>query len=233
MRTAGEDACAINQKRKTVSKMFDMALRIQNWATKYVDERTKAASKAHSDSLASAGFRLRQLTQQGMRAQAPGDVTWPAPHPWTQYGLLRKSTRAFARAQARGKSRRAVTRVSLTGDKKPLSRLASAVRYQKKIAAGPDGTVSQTTVRVGFLTSAAAERAAYHAEAHTVPVTLKMRRKIFAAGLVILAGTIKIPKREHVAAVYRKNHARIAGFCQQRINRAWAGQDPKGIAPPF
>lgn len=211
--------------------MFDTALRIQNWATKYVQDRTRSASKAHSDALAASGFRLRQLTQTGMRQQAPGDVFWPVVHPWSQRGGLVKAKRAFARRQVKagvwGKAGK------LSVNKTPLSRLTGAVRYEKQIQAGPDGSIAQTTVRMGFLNPTAARLAAYHADAHTVTVTPKMRRLIFAAGYGIGKSTITIPARPHVGPVYRKNHARIAGFVQQRINVAWAGGDPKGMQPPF
>jgi hypothetical protein len=211
--------------------MFNMALHIENWATKHVQDRTRQASKAHSDALVSSGFRLRQLTQVGMRQQAPGDVTWPAVHPWAQRGGLAKAKRAFARRQVKSGAWGKSGRISV--NKTPLSRLAGAVRYEKQVQSGPDGSISKTTVRMGFLKSSVARLAAYHADAHTVEVTPKMRRFIFAAGFGIRKSTIAIPARPHVGAVYRKNHSRISEFVQKRINVAWAGGDPKGTPPTF
>lgn len=211
--------------------MADWELRIQDWATKHVKERARLASKAHSDALASSGFRLRQLTQAGMRRQAPGDVTWPAVHPWSQRGGLGKAKRAYARRQVKSGAWGKMGRISV--NKTPLSRLAGAVRYEKQVQSGPDGSVVKTTVRMGFLNPRLAARAAYHAETHTIKVTPKMRRFLFAAGFGISKSTITIPARPHVEAVHRKNHARIAGFVQQRINTAWAGGDPRGTPPPF
>lgn len=211
--------------------MFDMALRIQDWATKHVKDRTSLASKAHSDALAASGFRLRQLTQTGMRQQAPGDVTWPAVHPWGQRHGLAKAKRAYARRQAKSGAWGKSGRISV--NKTPLSRLVGAVRYEKQVQSGPDGSIAQTTVRMGFLNPAVARLAAYHADAHTVTVTPKMRRLIFAAGFGISKSTITIPARPHVGPVYRRNQARIAGFVQQRINTAWAGGDPRDTPPPF
>jgi len=216
--------------------MFDMALRIHNWATKHVEERTRLASKAHSDALASTGFRLRQLTQTGMRQQAPGDVSWPPASPWVQFGssLLGRARQAQRRAERRKRGPRVPARpIYGAKGRTPLKKLAGAVRYTKEIQAGPSGSIAQTTVRMGFLNPTVARLAAYHADAHTITVTPKMRRLIFAVGLGIGKSTITIPARPHVGPVYRRNHARIAGFVQQRINAAWAGGDPKGIQAPF
>jgi hypothetical protein len=216
--------------------MFDMALRIQNWATKHVEERTRAASKAHSDALGSSGFRLRQLTQTGMRQQAPGDVAWPPASPWVQFGasLLGRARMTQRRAEKRKRGpKNPAPPLSGTKGRTPLKKLSGAVRYEKQVQAGPGGSIAQTTVRMGFLNTKVATLAAYHAEAHTVAVTPKMRRLLFAVGLGISKSTITIPARPHVGPVYRKNHARIAGFCQKRTNAAWAGQDPRSIAPPF
>jgi hypothetical protein len=210
--------------------MLNVGLKIQNWATKLVQERTKAGAKAHSDALISAGYRLRQLTQIGMRQQAPGEVAWPTASPWVQYGssLLARARMTQRRAERRKRGPRTPAQpLQGTKSRTPLKRLASAVRYQKQIAG------DQTIVRIGFLSPAIAKIAAYHAEAHTVPVTAKMRRLIFAVGLGISKASIHIPARPHVSAVYRRNHARIAGFAQQRINAAWAGRDPKSIQAPF
>jgi hypothetical protein len=209
--------------------MFDMAVRVQDWATKTIQDRTQAASKAHSDALASSGFRLRQLTQSGMRAQAPGDVKWPEVHPWGQRiaTAKRKRARKMVKSGMWGKAGR------IAANKKPLSRMVGAVKYEKHLKSGTGGSISQTNVRMGFLTERIARLAAYHAEAHTVPVTPKMRRFLFAAGHGIRKTSITIPARPHVEAVYRQNHARIAGFAQARINAAWAGQDPRAIQAPF
>jgi hypothetical protein len=104
------------------------------------------------------------------------------------------------------------------------------VRYEKSGTGAPGET---TRVRIGFLTSNVARIAARQAEGFSFPVTAKMRRMIFAAGFMIFKSQINVPKREIVAPVFRKNHARIARFVQERVNAAWAGKDPKSIAPPF
>jgi hypothetical protein len=216
--------------------MLDMGLRIKDWATKQVQDRTRLASKAHSDALAASGFRLRQLTQTGMRQQAPGDVSWPAPSPWVQYGSsLAGRARMARRRLARRKRAPKQPPPLLYGSKgrTPLKKLAGGVRYEKQTQPGPGGSIAKTTVRMGFLNAKLASLAAYHAEDHTVPVTPKMRRLLFAVGLGISKSTIHIPARPHVEPVYRKNHARIPGFVQQRINTAWAGGDPKGVTAPF
>jgi hypothetical protein len=211
-------------------------LRIQDLATKYVKDRSRSASKAHSDALAASGFRLRQLTQSGMRQQAPGGVAWPPASPWVQFGVsLAGRARMAQRRLARRKRAPKTPPPALYGTKgrTPLQKLAAGVRYQKQVQAGPDGSIAQTTVRTGFLTSRLAELAAYHAEAHTVPVTAKMRRLLFAVGLGISKSTIHIPARPHVEPVFRKNQARIEGFVKQRTDAAWRGQDARAIAPAF
>lgn len=204
--------------------------RITNWATDFAKKRTKAASQAHAGALASAGFRLRTLIKGGMRQQAPGDVFWPRASSWLQYGasLLARARMVQRRAEKRKRGPK-VSEQALSSIKNriPLSKLAAGVRYQKTQAA------DETRVRIGFLNARLAKLAAYHSEAHTVPVTAKMRRLIFAVGLGIGKSTIHIPARPAVGPVYRKNHARIAGFCQQRSWAAFRGQDPKGIATPF
>jgi len=210
--------------------MLDTILRITDGATKFAQERAKAAAAAHISALASSGYRLRQRVKEGMKQQAPGDVTWPAPSPWVQFG---PSLAGRARSQQRRLERRKrgprPTDQALFGTKgrTPLAKLAAASRYEKLTSGG------ETRVRVGFLNARLQQLAAYHAEAHTVPVTAKMRRLIFAVGLGIRKTTISIPKREHVGAVYRRFHGRVADFIQKRIWAAFGGQDPKGIQPPF
>ncbi|MHB8071555.1 MAG: hypothetical protein ACYDHF_06350 [Candidatus Cryosericum sp.] len=206
--------------------MLDVALRVVDRATKWAEGQIKAAAQAHGNALGSAGFRLKQLTSEGMRQQAPGDVIWPQPSPWVQFG---PSLAGRARTQQRRLSRRkrAPENPALlygTAGRTPLRKLAAGARYQKS---GSDGEVR---VLIGFLNPRLAAIAAYHAEAHTVPVTERMRRLIFAVGLGIGKKTITIPKREHVGAVYRRNQARVSGFCQQRINAALAGRNPKSIS---
>lgn len=112
----------------------------------------------------------------------------------------------------------------------PLKKLIPAVQYRAEGDASPG---SEFRVRIGFLGKRAKELAAKHAEGFTIPVTERMRRKFFAAGLMLFASSIKVPKREHVGAVHRRHHDRIAEFARRRINEALAGRDPKSIAPPF
>jgi len=114
-----------------------------------------------------------------------------------------------------------------TKGRTPLKKLAAGARYEKT------GSSAETRVRIGFLNPRLAQLAAYHAVAHDVPVTPKMRRLIFAVGLGIAKRTIHIPARPHVDPVYRKNQAHIAGFCEKRVKAAWAGKDPKAIEPTF
>jgi hypothetical protein len=101
------------------------------------------------------------------------------------------------------------------------------VRLQK--SAGGD----TTRVRVGFLTDKVARLAAYHAEDHTVPVTAKMRRLIFAVGLGIRKTSLFIPRRRHVEPVLEKNRALIPQFLRARVNAAAAGIDPRSVSARF
>lgn len=207
-----------------------MKFRVTDWATDFARKRTQAASRAHVGALASAGFRLRELIKGGMRQQAPGDVFWPTPSSWIQYGssLAARARMVQRRASKRKRGPKTPENpLSSTKGRIPLSRLAAGARYQKSDSG------DETRVRVGFLTAKLAQLAAYHSESHTVPVTSRMRRLIFAVGLGIGKSTLHIPARPAVGPVYRKNHARIAGFCQQRTAAAFRGQDPKGIQPPF
>jgi hypothetical protein len=204
--------------------MIEMALRIQNWATKYVEERTKAAASAHKSALASCGYNLRRLIQVGIRQRAPGDVVWPAAHPWTQFKTL---PFAAIRSWRKGRGRKPPRKLAINAPQgNAWPKLSRGVTYQT------DMQGDQIRVRVGFL-SPAKKFAATLAEGQTIPVTAKMRRRIFAAGLMIRSNSIHIPAHPHVEPVYRRNQARIAGFVQQRINAAWAGRDPKGMQPPF
>ncbi len=209
--------------------MTGLIFKVIDGATKLVQERARAAGGAHASALKSSGFRLRQLIKQGMKEQAPGGQTWPQASPWVQFGSsLAARARAIQRRVEKRKSSSAKP-PRLTGSKSrtPLSRLAGGVRYETS------GADSDIRVRIGFINPRLQQLAAYHAVPHAVPVTGKMRRLIFAVGLGISKRTITIPARPHVEPVYRRNHARIAGFCQQRTNAAWGGKDPKSIAPPF
>lgn len=203
-----------------------LGLKIIDGATKFAKERLDAAARAHSSALGAAGFRLRNLIKEWMRQQAPGDVVWPEPSPWVQYGpsLLRRA-RAAQRRAARRRRGAGPPPAPLygTAGRTPLAKLAAGARYVKETD-GPE-----TRVRIGFLTPRLAQLAAYHAEPHTVLVTEKMLRLIFAVGLGIRKATITIPRREHVAAVQRRFHGRVLDFAQRRIWAAVAGQDPKAI----
>jgi hypothetical protein len=207
-----------------------MEFRVHDWATDFAKKRTAAASRAHAGALASAGFRLRARLKTGMRQQAPGDIIWPRASPWIQYGssLLARARQVQYRAERRKRGPKMPEQPLGTGRERiPLGRLAAGARYQK-IQAG-----DTIRVLVGFLNARLAKLAAYHTEAHAVPVTAKMRRLIFAVGLGIRKGTIQIPARPAVGPVYRQNQARIAGFCRQRTEAAWRGEDPQKIQPPF
>lgn len=209
--------------------MLDLSLKVYDRATKWVENNTRAAAAAHIGALKSSGFRLRDLIKSGMQQQAPGGAKWPPGHFWTRTQQLRQSMRRHARAQKSGGRTRQATKALLTGAKQPLQRLARAARYTFQSGGQPGAGA----VRIGFLTAGAAQRAAYHAVEHTIPVTAKMRRMIFAAGFMIRKSSFKIPARPAVEPVYRQNRARLTGFVQQRTNAAWAGKDPKTIAPPF
>jgi hypothetical protein len=209
--------------------MTELIFKVIDSATKMVEERAKAAGQAHASALKSSGFRLRQLIKQGMKEQAPGGEAWPRASAWVQFGSsLAARARAIQRRTDKRK-RQPAKPPGLTGSKgrTPLSKLAGGARYE---TTGADNDIR---VRIGFLNPRLQQLAAYHAVPHTVPVTAKMRRLIFAVGLGISKSTINIPARPHVAPVYRKNQARIQGFCQQRINAAFAGRDPKSVAVPF
>jgi hypothetical protein len=206
--------------------MLEVAVRVQNWATKYVEERTKAASRAHSSSLGAAGYALKSQITAGMRQQAPGGLPWPRASSWVQFGASLAGRARMSRRRLERRKRAPKTPPPAlygTSGRTPLKKLASGARYIKSSSG------EETRVRIGFLTDRLAQLAAYHAVAHTVPVTAKMRRLIFAVGLGIRKSSLTIPARPHVEPVYRKNEARLQGFVKQRVNLAWGGQDPKSV----
>jgi hypothetical protein len=178
------------------------------------------ASKAQSSAMKSEGYRLKKEITTGMKAQHPGGETWPKAHPWTAMGLLRgryvKRTRKWGRTSMTWTERRKGGAKALKTDKTPLAKLANAVRYKAQEAGGAGGGVA-VNVRIGFLTSRAAKLAEYHATGGTMPVTSKMRRLIYAAGLSIHASSIKVPKRRHVEPVYEQNKELIAANVSKRV----------------
>jgi hypothetical protein len=206
--------------------MLSLLVKVHDQATKEAAAWVEAAGRAHGSALASAGYQLRQAITTGMKQQAPGGETWPEASPWVQYGpsLLRRARAAQRRTERRRRGpRKSKQPLYGTKGRTPLGRLAAGARYEKS------GSRGDMLVRIGFINPKLARIAAYHAEAHTVPVTAAMRRLIFAVGLGIRKSSITIPKREHVAAVHRSYQHRVLAFVGKRTQAALAGQDPKSI----
>jgi hypothetical protein len=183
------------------------------------------ASKEQSRALASAGFMLQKAIKTGMKAQAPAGEVWPQAHPWTALGKLRgrlvQRRAKWGRTEMRWTERRRGGVRDLKTGKRPLAKLVGAVRYRKYVDQGmTGGWISNTKVRVGFLTPRAGKLAEYHASGpHTQTVTNKMRRFLFAAGLGISKSQIKIPRRRHVEPVYERNRRMIENYISQRVGK--------------
>jgi hypothetical protein len=210
--------------------MLDTTLKVWDTATKEVEAKVRQTSQAFAQATISAGYELRAAVKEGMRAEAPGGEAWPPAHPWTRAGIIRRAKSRMTRAKKQGKGLRAPRRTTITGNKKALGKLAGAVRLDK--TGGGEG--QETRVRVGFLTARVAELAAYAASGpHIVPVTPKMRRFLFAAGLVIFAKSLKIPRRPHVEVVFAKNSARVQTYIDACVKTKLAGGDPRGFKAGF
>jgi hypothetical protein len=198
---------------------------VKGWdeASKNIEKKAKDASQELSRATIAAGYQLRQAIKTGMQQQAPGGEAWPQAHPWTIYGFIPMAKRAFARRKSNRK--RVIKKISISKKGKiPLSRLAAAARYVTQTNG------DTTAVRVGFITPSAQKIAAWHAEGpHTVPVTPKMRRFIFAMGLSLSAQSLQIPRRPHVESVYRRSEKVIPDFIDRRVKAALAGESPKNI----
>jgi len=204
--------------------MLQTLVKIYDDALKEVEAKEKRAAQELGRATSSAGYKLQQLIKSGMQAEAPEGEKWPPASPWTRLKVMAKAQRSFARAKAKGKAAKKVRRIGIGGKgKKALSRLAGAVRFVK------EGSGEQTTVRVGFVSPSAAKLAAYHAEPHTVAVTPKMRRLIFAAGLIITKPTLNIPARPHVEVIWKKRKDTIAPFVDRRVRAALEGKAPDSI----
>lgn len=192
---------------------------------KKVSQTSIKASREQSRAIASAGFMLQKAIKLGIKAQAPAGEAWPQAHPWTALGKLRgrlvQRRAKWGRTSMTWTERRRGGARDLKSGKKPLAKLAGAVRYRKYVDQGmTGGWINNTKVRVGFLTPKAGKLAEYHASGpHTQTVTDKMRRLLFAAGLGISKSQIKIPRRRHVEPVYERNRRMIENYISQRVGK--------------
>lgn len=210
-------------------------LKVTNHASKYLEAKAVAASKENSRSMISVGFYLRKAIKEGMLKEAPGGVRWPEASSWTKYKILSKSYKSYTRAKEKGKKRRRVKKISIGKTTTPaLKKLAGAARYKKTVKRSNGGAVARTEVKVGFVSRSAAKWALYHATGpHTISVTEKMRRMVYAAGGILGADRITIPRRRHVEDVYRVNQHRIPGFVDERVGAVISGKDPKTVKARF
>ena len=215
--------------------MIKTALKITNQASGYIERQNRRASRAHSRALVRTGFKLRTSVKEGMLKEAPAGEPWTPTHPWTKYNLLGRARRSYRRSAQRGSRRRGIRSISITG--KPttaLRRIAQATRYQKWITSGRKGTVAHTRVKVGFLNRSAARIAAYHATGpHFISATSKMRRFIYASGLILGANRIRVPRRPHVEKVLRRNRRIIPVFVNRQVDATMAGKDPRTVDMRF
>ncbi len=210
-------------------------VRIKEQLQKDMLRESQQASRAQSSALTSAAYNLRQIIKQGMLAESPGGESWPPLHPWTKYSLITKGSRSYRKRKEAGKKVNRIKKLAISGKAKTaLRRLAGATRYKKQINRSASGGVDQTAVLVGFITPSAAKWGEYHASGpHTVPVTPKMRRMLFALGLVVAGPQIRIPRRRHVEPVYAKNERAVVEFIRSRVEAQVSGGNPRSIQPQF
>lgn len=208
-----------------------MQIRVDKRGLKTAEAVVKRGGDAFAKATRAAGFELRGKMKEGIQAQAPGGEAWPPPHPWTKYGSLRN---VFAWRRSGGKRTWSATRyirqrrrMSITGDKKPLARLAGAVRVRQDASGGLGSQGGQVKVRIGFLGRRGGYLAGYHAEAHRQPVTARMRRFLFAAGLGVRAMPLQIPARPIVPPVHRRYGPLVPGFIRSRVAAAIAGNSAR------
>ena len=216
--------------------MISGGIRVKENIRQDLKRESRQISKAQSDAIISAGYNLRQSIKRGMLKEAPGGEKWPPLHPWSRYRLIAKGKRTFSRRKQAGKrTTRKIRRINIGGKPQTaLKRLAAAVRYRKFVDRGSEGNIENTRVKVGFLSRRAAELAEYHASGpHLVPVSPKMRRMMFAMGLVLTRSQISIPRRRHVEVVYERNKGKIADFIRRRVEARVGGMNPRGITPDF
>lgn len=210
-----------------------MQIKVDKRGLERAEKTMHQGAKVFAKATVSAGFELRGRIKEGMKAQAPAGEAWPAAHPWTRHGSLRNiwgwRRRGSKTTWSATRYMRKRTRMSLGGDKRPLARLVNAVRLRQEWASSLGSQSTSARVRIGFLGRRSGFLAGYHAEAHAQRVTPRMRRFLFAAGLGIRAGSLKIPARPAVEPVYRRYGGRVPAFVRSRVAAALAGQSGQGI----
>ena len=211
-------------------------------AMQYIEQQGRKVSKEHSTALAAVGYRLKETIKKGMRAEAPGGEKWPPLHPWTRYGIIRLGWQRYkrgmtAKKESTRKKYRDVRVVRMAGQQTTaLRRLSQAVRYQRWKNQNPDGSVRSTKVRIGFISpgSPAEKIMSWHAAGkHTLEVTPRKRRMLFAMGIGTKIKAMTTPRRSAVEPVFRKNEHKIYSFIDQRIHTVLIGGDPKSLPNPF
>jgi len=215
--------------------MLDTIIKIHDQATQQAKEAMARSAKEHSRATGSAGYHLRLAVRTGMQREAPGGEAWPAGSPWLQFGssLLGRARAAQRRQAKRKRAPKNPSPLYGTKNRTALKKLAGAVRYEKHVSGSPESG-GTTLVRIGFLTFRVAELAAYHASGpHTIGVSPRMRRLIFAVGLGIRKSSITIPRRRHVEPVQEKNRSRITEFIRLRTLAALARENPDSVSPRF
>jgi len=204
----------INITKQSFDDLSEIYSKIKH---KYPGDHRRAVRSA----LSSEAYRLKGVTQAYIKSGGHG--TWKARSPVSD-NLSGKAFQAHPTKRLWKKNFRFVTkkgkktrqyypylakRAKKGADRKPLSNIWKALRYQKQWSNTHD------EILFGFF---AAKRlkwvpdiVEYHDTAHNIPVTNKMRRYFFAMGVPVKKTTsvIKIPARPSISTIYHSQKREI------------------------
>lgn len=189
--------------------MIETQVHYVDTATPFFRRLAKEAPSEFRKAIKSAGWWLREEIKVGIKTGAPARQPYtPFSDVTTQNLLHRKKDvirgKGLVEKYVRVKRRRPHT---------PLGRLHPATRYKYYS--------DSNSVIIGWISKSAEELGLKHELSYTYRVTEKMRRYFAASGIPLSKGktTIKIPKRQTVTPVYKKNAPKIPGYIDEKVRQ--------------
>ncbi len=182
---------------------IEVANKLSPWAERIMQIMPDWRRKA----LKSAGWMVAKEIKSGIASGAPGGQRYKE---------------RMARARGRKLSK-------ILGHQAPtdrtLGKLARAIGYRYYNDTG--------TVVVGWLSASAARLGAIHEKGRTIPVTTKVRRAFFAAGLGMRSSktSIEIPARPTIEPMARMLKDRIPNYVQQKLGEYLEKSPPASAQP--
>ena len=186
-------------------------VKINDTATPFLKRVAGQLPNEFDRALKSTGWWLRSEIREGIQQGAPGG------QPYKQFsGLPTKLSRETSYYRKAAKAGRDTSRIRRyqrisRGERRPLGRLGSAVRYRYY--------KDSRRVIIGWISQSAEKLGTMHEKGGQVAITPKMRQMFMASGIGLSAGKthIYIPRRPTIGPEYTENAPKIPDYIEDKI----------------